>query len=64
MRGEHRLRVSRRDLDALLLPPRRKLFFDMFRRLPVYALFNVCEDTGGKCLFLRKDIEIRIVLSK
>jgi hypothetical protein len=33
-------------------------------RLPVYALFNVCEDTGGKCLFLRKDIEIRIVLSK
>ena len=33
-------------------------------RLPVYALYNVCEDTGGKCLFLRKDIEIQIAVSK
>jgi tetratricopeptide (TPR) repeat protein len=32
--------------------------------LPVYALYNVCESTGGKCLFLRKDIEIRIAVSK
>jgi hypothetical protein len=33
-------------------------------RLPVYALYNVCEDTGGKCLFLRKNIEIQIAVSK
>jgi hypothetical protein len=33
-------------------------------RLPVYVLYNVCEDTGGKCLFLRKDIEIQFAVSK
>lgn len=33
-------------------------------RLPVYALYNVCESTGGKCLFLRKDIEVQIAVSK
>jgi hypothetical protein len=33
-------------------------------RLPVYVLYNVCEDAGGKCQYLRKDIEIQIVVSK
>ena len=25
-----------------------------------FALFNVCEETGGQCLFLRKDFEIKV----
>jgi hypothetical protein len=29
-------------------------------RLEAYALYNVCEDVGGQCLFLRKDIPIEV----
>jgi hypothetical protein len=27
---------------------------------PAYALYNVCEDSDGRCLFLRQDIEIAV----
>ncbi len=30
--------------------------------IPSYALYYVCEDVGGVCLYLRQDIEIPIVL--
>jgi len=29
-------------------------------RLPAYALYNVCDDIGGQCLFLRLDIPIEL----
>ncbi|MCI0458251.1 MAG: hypothetical protein L0Z62_14905, partial [Gemmataceae bacterium] len=29
-------------------------------RLTAYALYYVCEDVGGQCLFLRKDIPIEV----
>lgn len=29
-------------------------------RLPAYALYNVCEDTGGVCQFLRQDFLIEV----
>lgn len=28
--------------------------------IPAYALFNVCEDIGGQCLYRRKDFNVRI----
>ncbi len=31
-------------------------------RLRAYALYNVCEDVGGTCLFLRKDIDIDVAV--
>jgi hypothetical protein len=29
-------------------------------RLPGYVLFYACEDVDGRCLFLRRDIEIEL----
>ena len=33
-------------------------------RLSAFALYYVCEDLGGTCLFLRKDIPIEILIEK
>ncbi len=33
-------------------------------RLTAYALYHVCEDAGGMCLFLRKDVEIDVEVAK
>jgi hypothetical protein len=33
-------------------------------RLDAFALYYVCEEAGGQCLFLRKDIEIPIEVAK
>lgn len=33
-------------------------------KLNVYALYYVCEDTGGVCYFLRKDIPVTITVDK
>jgi hypothetical protein len=33
-------------------------------KLNVYALYYVCEDTGGMCYFLRKDIPVTIAVEK
>ncbi len=33
-------------------------------RLTAYALYHVCEDAGGTCLFLRKDINIDVEVAK
>ena len=30
------------------------------QRLPAYLLYNVCEDVGGTCLLLRRDLEILV----
>ena len=30
--------------------------------LPAYALYYVCEDVGGTCLYLRQDIEIEVTI--
>ena len=30
--------------------------------LRAYALYNVCETAGGRCLFLRQDLPVRIVV--
>ncbi len=30
--------------------------------LPAYALYYVCEDKGGKCLYLRKDFNVKFVV--
>ena len=32
--------------------------------LSAYALYNICEDEGGQCLFLRKDVPIVIPIRK
>jgi len=29
-------------------------------RLPAYALYNVCDDVGGQCLYLRLDIPVEL----
>jgi hypothetical protein len=29
-------------------------------KLPAYALYYVCEDDGGTCLFLRQDLKIAV----
>ena len=31
-------------------------------RLAAYALYNACEKAGGRCLFLRQDLPVRIVV--
>jgi hypothetical protein len=33
-------------------------------KLPAYALYYVCEDKGGTCLFLRKDIPVTVTMYK
>ncbi|MDT8300555.1 MAG: tetratricopeptide repeat protein [Sedimentisphaerales bacterium] len=33
-------------------------------KLNAYALYYVCEDTGGACYFLRKDIPVKITVEK
>ncbi len=33
-------------------------------RLTAYALYHVCEDAGGTCLFFRKDIDINVEVVK
>ena len=30
--------------------------------LAAYALYNTCEQAGGRCLFLRQDVPIKIVV--
>jgi hypothetical protein len=32
-------------------------------KLPVYALYFVCEDTDGQCQYLRQDIDVEIVVA-
>jgi len=31
-------------------------------KLPVYALYFVCEDADGKCQYLRQDLNVEIVV--
>jgi hypothetical protein len=33
-------------------------------RLPAYALYNTCEQAGGRCLFLRQDLMIDLSVTK
>jgi hypothetical protein len=33
-------------------------------RLAAYALYNACEEAGGRCLFLRQDLTIEIHAAK
>lgn len=32
--------------------------------LPAYALYSVCEDTGGKCYYLRQDFSVVVALER
>ena len=34
------------------------------RRLGAYALYNACEEAGGRCLFLRQDLTIDLNVAK
>ena len=33
-------------------------------RLAAYALYNACEEAGGRCLFLRQDLTIELDVAK
>ena len=33
-------------------------------RLAAYALYNTCEEAGGRCLFLRQDLTIELDVAK
>ena len=33
-------------------------------RLPAYALYNTCEQAGGRCLFLRQDLSVELDVAK
>jgi hypothetical protein len=33
-------------------------------RLAAYALYNTCEEVGGRCLFLRQDLTIWLDVAK
>jgi hypothetical protein len=33
-------------------------------RLPVYALYHVCDDVGGQCRFLRLDIPVNVTIER
>jgi hypothetical protein len=33
-------------------------------RLAAYALYNTCEEKGGRCLFLRQDMTVELVVAK
>ena len=33
-------------------------------RLAAYALYNTCEEEGGRCLFLRQDLTVEVEVAK
>jgi hypothetical protein len=33
-------------------------------RLPVYALYYICDDAGGHCRFLRHDIPVEVTIER
>jgi hypothetical protein len=33
-------------------------------RLPVYALYHICDDAGGQCRFLRLDIPVEVTIER
>jgi hypothetical protein len=33
-------------------------------RLAAYALYNACEQAGGRCLFLRQDLSVELEVAK
>ena len=33
-------------------------------RITAYALYNTCEEAGGRCLFLRQDLTIELEVAK
>ena len=33
-------------------------------RLAAYALYNTCEQAGGRCLFLRQDLTVELEVAK
>jgi hypothetical protein len=33
-------------------------------RLSAYALYNTCEEAGGRCLFLRQDVTIELEVAQ
>jgi hypothetical protein len=33
-------------------------------QLPVYALYNVCDNAGGQCRFLRLDIPVKVTFAR
>jgi hypothetical protein len=53
------IEVRRLDFEVKAPPT-----FDGKTRLAAYALYNVCEETGGRCLFLRQDLTVELDVSK
>ena len=32
--------------------------------IPVYAVYYVCEEKGGQCLYLRQDLTVQVVIGE